>query len=477
MNRQIIERFYTKRVNKNSCLQHIQVDDKIYRINDQSEVKTFDLKPFGVTYSMGNAEYFSNNDILVRTGENNYGLRTYFSLFAFPDEDHEKARQNAMQESTGGEGKLFRCNLEDNQCKAFTQNDRNIPWRYRAKIDRSSDELYLTDGLHHQLIKFSSTGDLISTRSQGLKFPKRVRDYNGHFFLTDTNNHRVEFFAQENDVFGAPINTHNVVPNAESDAEWPLDTIYFSKHWWVINKRNGMEHGTLLRFDEQWQWVDSIDIPDTADLIDMLVYKNKLLVSDIATGNILQFGIEGNRLENFSISPQAAYFSTLDKKYQYYENLEIYTIITLVILFVGGFIIAIFVSRKHDKENPVSQKKSKKPFMALTRENSFMLISNIEVIPNKRVREHLGLVQGSTVRAKHVGKDILAGIKNIFGGELISYTDLLQESRDEALQRMAEQAETMGANAIVNVRFSTSAITAGASEILAYGTAVLVEDK
>lgn len=105
-----------------------------------------------------------------------------------------------------------------------------------------------------------------------------------------------------------------------------------------------------------------------------------------------------------------------------------------------------------------------------------MLISNIEVLPNKRVVQHLGLVQGSTVRAKHAGKDIMASFKNLFGGELGSYTELLQESRDEALQRMQEQALAIGANAIVNVRFSTSAIAAGASEILAYGTAVIIED-
>jgi len=106
-----------------------------------------------------------------------------------------------------------------------------------------------------------------------------------------------------------------------------------------------------------------------------------------------------------------------------------------------------------------------------------MLVSNIEVVPGKRITQHLGLVQGSTVRAKHAGKDIMAGFKNIFGGELTSYTDLLQESRDEAVQRMTEQAQAIGANAVINVRFATSAIAAGASEILAYGTAVLLEDK
>jgi uncharacterized protein YbjQ (UPF0145 family) len=106
-----------------------------------------------------------------------------------------------------------------------------------------------------------------------------------------------------------------------------------------------------------------------------------------------------------------------------------------------------------------------------------ILISNIEIIPGKRVTQHLGLVLGSTVRAKHAGKDIMAGLKNIFGGELTGYTELLSEARQEATDRMTEQAKAIGANAVVNVRYSTSSITAGASEILAYGTAVFLEEK
>ncbi|MFH1045049.1 MAG: YbjQ family protein [Pseudomonadota bacterium] len=104
-----------------------------------------------------------------------------------------------------------------------------------------------------------------------------------------------------------------------------------------------------------------------------------------------------------------------------------------------------------------------------------MLITNIEVIPGRRIVKHLGLVQGSTVRAKHVGKDLLAGIKNIVGGELKAYTELLNESREEAVERMVKQAEAIGANAILNVRFSTSSITQGAAELFAYGTAVVLE--
>lgn len=105
-----------------------------------------------------------------------------------------------------------------------------------------------------------------------------------------------------------------------------------------------------------------------------------------------------------------------------------------------------------------------------------MIITNTETVPGKHLVEHYGLVQGSTIRAKNIGRDLMAGMKNLVGGELKGYTELLQESRDEALHRMVQQAEELGANAVVNVRFSTSSVAAGAAEILCYGTAVRMED-
>jgi uncharacterized protein YbjQ (UPF0145 family) len=106
--------------------------------------------------------------------------------------------------------------------------------------------------------------------------------------------------------------------------------------------------------------------------------------------------------------------------------------------------------------------------------NSGFLISNTEAIPGRDVVEFYGVVTGSTVRAKHIGKDILAGLKNIVGGELVGYTELLTEARQEAVRRMIVEAQSMGANAVVNVRFSTSSIAQGAAELFAYGTAVRV---
>lgn len=104
-----------------------------------------------------------------------------------------------------------------------------------------------------------------------------------------------------------------------------------------------------------------------------------------------------------------------------------------------------------------------------------MILTTLEGVPGKEIIEHFGLVQGSTIRAKHIGKDIMARFKNIIGGELKGYTELLQEARQEAVERMVRQAAQLGANAVVNVRFATSSVAEGAAELFAYGTAVRVK--
>ncbi len=101
-------------------------------------------------------------------------------------------------------------------------------------------------------------------------------------------------------------------------------------------------------------------------------------------------------------------------------------------------------------------------------------LSNLEHLPNYQITERLDVVYGSTVRSKHVGKDLFAGLKNIVGGELTAYTELLEESRQEAIDRMIVKAEALGADAVVGLRFSTSSIAQGASELFVYGTAVKV---
>ncbi len=103
-----------------------------------------------------------------------------------------------------------------------------------------------------------------------------------------------------------------------------------------------------------------------------------------------------------------------------------------------------------------------------------MILTNLDYIPGKEIIEHYGMVNGSTVRSKHFGKDIFAGLKNIVGGELKGYTELMEETRNEAVQRMVQQAQAKGANAVLNIRFGTSDVAPGAAEVFAYGTAVKI---
>ncbi len=104
-----------------------------------------------------------------------------------------------------------------------------------------------------------------------------------------------------------------------------------------------------------------------------------------------------------------------------------------------------------------------------------MILSTTDTIEGKKIVKHLGLVKGNTIRARHIGRDIMAILRNIVGGEITDYTKMMAESREQALDRMIEDAQKLGANAVVKVSFSTSMIMQNASEILAYGTAVVVE--
>lgn len=101
-----------------------------------------------------------------------------------------------------------------------------------------------------------------------------------------------------------------------------------------------------------------------------------------------------------------------------------------------------------------------------------MIISTTETIPGKDITKVLGIAKGNTIRAKHVGKDIMAGLRTIIGGEIKEYVEALGEAREEALRRMLKEAEEMGADAVVSVRFTTSQVMAGAAELMVYGTAV-----
>lgn len=106
-----------------------------------------------------------------------------------------------------------------------------------------------------------------------------------------------------------------------------------------------------------------------------------------------------------------------------------------------------------------------------------MIIATTSQIAGKRIVRTLGLARGNTIRTRHIGKDIMAGLRNLVGGEVSEYTKLMAESREQALDRMANEAKMLGANAVIEIRFTTSMLQSGAAELLAFGTAVVIEDE
>jgi uncharacterized protein YbjQ (UPF0145 family) len=106
-----------------------------------------------------------------------------------------------------------------------------------------------------------------------------------------------------------------------------------------------------------------------------------------------------------------------------------------------------------------------------------MILATTDAIPGKKIVKTCGLVRGNAVRARHVGRDIMAGLRNIVGGEMVEYTKLMAEAREQAIDRMRDDAKRLGANAILGMRFTTSFVSAGAAELLAFGTAVVVDDE
>ena len=461
----------------------------VTQISGEEEEEVVDLSLLGATEVMGNVAYFSNNDFLVRSGGADWGPGAYLSSGSLRDPELEKLRLEITADISDL-AKLFRCNRKASRCEPF--HNIEAPWRYRLFIDSKSDDVYVTDVTNHKINKYNKDGELLGVLEHGLKFPKKIRRYvnslhdsyekqDEHYYVTDTNNHRLLFFSGRNENFGTQMSEIKTAPHDHQGAHWTKDSILFSDHWWILNSHNGMQDTQLIRLDLKGNFVDEITFPQDAELYDFLVHNNNLLVSDLASGTIYQFDKHGARIVDINFYLIDEYFKQVKSENDYFQGIMVFTQSILAIMVLGGIVLAIKVARDHNKTHPVPKHlRVDVPLYLIDKPSGDimknMLISNIEIVPGKRVTQHLGLVQGSTVRAKHAGKDIMAGLKNIFGGELNSYTELLQESRQEAVDRMSEQAKAIGANAVVNVRFATSAITAGASEILAYGTAVVIED-
>jgi uncharacterized protein YbjQ (UPF0145 family) len=470
----------------------LQIDNHLFKADPATRTAQ-ELKPAAPGFSArSQLAMFSNGDALLRLGEWDTDIGLYLNMADVSTSSDNQVQQSLDQmadqraANVSSEGsQLARCKLASGQCQAFHPTDHKYQHNYNLRIHPEDDSVFITEGLVHKISHYTPSGELISEYSRDLRYPKRVELHpDGSLYFANSNRHRIERIGT------APVirqgHTFNTMGSAgkavavdagvtgDSTYQWPLAVKFFANQWWVINMDGGMRRGRLFHFGEDGSFKGQWPLPDYAQPLNLLVFDGQLLISDASTGVIHRVDSGGKALSPWGISAASDIALPKHEKLQRLEQLNSLMSWWIALLIFVLIIVAVRSSIKNRKSSLPGE--IRPTFSVLDSGDRHMLISNIEVIPNKRVVRHLGLVQGSTVRAKHAGRDIMAGFKNIFGGELAGYTELLQESREEAVARMSEQAQAIGANAVINVRFSTSAIAAGASEILAYGTAVQVTD-
>jgi len=469
---------------------YIQLDEVVLRVAPTAtelDLDGTDLNP------RSQFAFFSNGDVLARQGDWDTDLSHYMGMADVAPNDDVTAQtridefvgERAASRSAHGNN-IVRCTIADLQCRSFHPTEHNYSANYNVRINSKDDSVFITEGMAHKISHYTAEGELISAYGVDLRFPKRVEIHpDGSLYFANTNKHRIERMGTKPETiagnnyqtFGtalAPLLVNSDV-SLNSSYTWPLAAQYFARQWWVINMDDNMRYGRLFHFADNGTFLGEWSLPENTEPTDLLIFNDELLISDAYSGLIHRISDDGKALEAldfFAVTQRVALMTKKRESFQFLNNVMSW-IIAFVILTLMVFLLRGFIQKD---TKPIDSGQTRPTFSTLNSKETKMLVSNIEILPNKRVVKHLGLVQGSTVRAKHAGKDIMASFKNLFGGELNAYTELLQESREEAISRMCEQASAIGANAVINVRFSTSAIAAGASEILAYGTGVFVED-
>jgi len=410
--------------------------------------------------------------------------------------------------AVGNPGQIYQCNFETKNCSKFKFADDKLSGVVKIYPDEETGRLYISDSKKHRLLVYDIKGEkkldstnnpcgiteVVNTftsedkaiakllgldkdvkkldgkkKSCPLIFPNNIFVADNELIVSDTNNHRIVGLdpMDINKELWSASTTNN---SDSSDRRiWPTNVIKASDgNLWVINDNDLLKYGDVFLMDTKRVPVKRLALDIEWDPIRMLARKNDVLIVSSENFDFISVDLNGENIRPFGDNNfRGVLKKAKDNAYEYKQWDEFWMWALIFPLILLAIVAVVLESR--------SKKEAKIEIANLRLQRGDILVSNMEIVPGRRIKAHFGLVQGSTVRAKHVGRDLMASLKNIFGGELAGYTELLHESREEALERMKEQASAIGANAVLNVRFSTSSVTQGAAELFAYGSAVILE--
>ena len=308
----------------------VQFGDDLYKIDpDSKQEKLISLEALGVTDIVGGFGFFSNGDLLVRSGKHSSGFDQSLEKYA-------RIADSKNQQSNGSQ--LVRCNIDLMRCVQFSKKLPDQNRTFRVFIDSQTDTVYLADTTRLRILKLDSTGELLAIR-EGFKFPNQLKLVDGQLWVADTNNNRVIQLSIETESFGNTVFQKNV---RSGNRRWPMDFAHFDGNWLVLLMDNEMAGGRVIQFDQNWEKTKSFKLPKYSDPLGVLVLNDTIFINDFRHTKIYQFDLNGNRLVDFDANILK---KNMDATRQYHFKLRLinFTIwLIFALLTIIGFIVGFY---------------------------------------------------------------------------------------------------------------------------------------
>lgn len=320
----------------------IHISDKLYKLSPSLDfLGEYDLVELGIHELVGDFAFFTNGDMLVRLGKYEPGLLESIARY------QRKADTKAPVAERDNEG-LFRCKLDLKKCSPFGANRLDFDSAFHLSIDTKSDTIYLSDTGRHKLRKFDAEGNELAVQSKGYKFPNQNMLHNDKLLVADTNHHAIQVADTSTENFGKILDTHSILnPDLGKDI-WPYSLAKVGDQWWVNNMATSMSNGTIAIYNDEWEFVKTVELPADADPIDFAVLEDRVLITDLNNIRSYLLDFQGQVVNGSLPEEITIKLTELNKDRQHYKNLGYGAVGLFIVFLMAGFVVAIRQARTQE---------------------------------------------------------------------------------------------------------------------------------
>ncbi len=324
----------------------IHISDKLYRLTPSLELQdSYDLDEMGVYDLVGDFAFFSNGDMLIRKGKYDPGLLESISRYL------RMTDTKAPVAKYDNEG-LYRCSQGLKICSPFGRNQLDFDSAFHLSIDIKTDTVYVSDTSRHKLRKFDVQGNELAASEKGYKFPNQNSLQNDKLLVADTNHHAIQIVETDTENFGEILRSHSILNPTLKENIWPYSFAKIGVHWWVNNLNTSMSNGTIVIYDENWQFVKTVKLPTDADPFDFAVLGEQVLITDLNNNRIYQLDYQGQLISNSLPQEITEKLEQLRKSRLFYIYLSYIAVGLFAVFLIAGFTIA-FIQNRKESEKPV----------------------------------------------------------------------------------------------------------------------------